>query len=132
MHELPATRGILAAVLEAASAAGAARVLAIDLVVGELSTIVDDSVQFYFDILSRGTLAEGARLRFRRVPGEALCLDCGHRYGIRPPLDPACPVCAALAIRVTGGQQFFIESIEVNDERPRGSRDPEGERPGRG
>jgi hydrogenase nickel incorporation protein HypA/HybF len=108
VHELPATRGILAAVLEAASAAGAARVLAIDLV------------------------AEGARLRVRRVPGEALCLDCGHRYGIRPPLDPACPVCAALAIRVTGGQQFSIESIEVNDECPRGSRDPEGERPGRG
>jgi hydrogenase nickel incorporation protein HypA/HybF len=113
MHELPATQGILASALETAAANGAERVLAIDVVVGEMSSIVDDSVQFYFDVLSRDTAAEGASLRFRRIPGEAVCLACDHRYAVRPPLEPACPACAAFMVRVSGGQEFFIESIEV-------------------
>ena len=127
MHELGATQAVLQTALETAREAGHGRVLAVDLVVGELSTIVDDSVQFYFDLLSRGTAAEGARLRFRRVPGEATCLQCGHRYGVRPPLDPACPACASPLLRVSGGQQFLIDSIEVDDEGSGGQGDPEGE-----
>lgn len=115
MHELPATQGILATALETATGAGATRVLSIDLVVGEMNSMMDDSVQFYFDILSRDTAAEGAALRFRRVPAEALCLGCGHSYPVRPPLDPACPACDAYLVRVSGGQEFFVESVEVND-----------------
>jgi hydrogenase nickel incorporation protein HypA/HybF len=52
MHELPATEGILNVALEAAQQNGARRIIAIDLTIGELAGIVDDSVQFYFDILS--------------------------------------------------------------------------------
>jgi hydrogenase nickel incorporation protein HypA/HybF len=127
VHELPATEGILATALETAAEAGAEQVLAIDLVIGDLSSIVDDSVQFYFDILSRDTIADGATLRFRRVPGEALCFGCGHRYTVRPPLDPACPACHAYAVRVSGGDDFFIESIEVSDAGPSSHQDPQGE-----
>ena len=55
MHELPATQGMLDVALEAGLAAGCERITEIHLVVGELTSIVDDSVQFYFDILARGT-----------------------------------------------------------------------------
>jgi hydrogenase nickel incorporation protein HypA/HybF len=127
VHELPATEGILATALETAEEAGATQVLAIDLVIGDLSSIVDDSVQFYFDILSRDTISAGAMLRFRRMPGEALCLACDHRYSVRPPLEPACPACGAYMVRVSGGQDFFIESIEVNDAGSRSHQDPQGE-----
>jgi hydrogenase nickel incorporation protein HypA/HybF len=115
MHELPATQGILATALETARDAGGGRVRAIDLVIGEMSSVVDDSVQFYFDVLSRDTPAAGAALRFRRIPGEATCLACGHSYGVRPPLDPYCPACNDTLVSVTGGQQFYIESIEVDE-----------------
>lgn len=118
MHELPATQGILATALETAEEAGGGRIVAIDLVIGEMSSMVDDSVQFYFDVLSRDTAAAGAVLRFRREPGEARCLECGHTYGARPPLEPSCPACRVGIVRVSGGQQFFIESIEVDDESP--------------
>ena len=113
MHELPVTESLLKVVLDAAQQNGAGRVVAIDLVIGELSSIVDDSVQFYFDILSQGTLAEGARLRFRRQPGQARCQDCGHEFNVVPPLVAACPNCGSTAIRVSGGREFFVESIEV-------------------
>ena len=66
MHELPATRGILAIALDTARANNAARVKSIDIHIGEMTSIVDDSVQFYFDVLSKDTLASGAVLNFKR------------------------------------------------------------------
>lgn len=124
MHELPVTQGILDVVLEAAGGAGAGRVVAIDLVIGTLSGIVDDSVQFYFDILSQGTPAQGATLRFARKPAAAVCQDCGHRSDVQPPLEALCPSCGSVRLQITGGQEFFVESIEVDDESASGTEHP--------
>ena len=81
-----------------------------------MSSVVDDSVQFYFDILSHGTLAAGATLRFRRVPANATCLDCGFTFETTPPLSPTCPACQSPIVRVDGGREFFVESIEIDDD----------------
>lgn len=115
MHELPVTQAILDTALRAARQAGGQRILAIDLAIGELSGIVDDSVQFYFDILSQGTPAAGALLRFRRLPALAACHDCGNSYDVTPPLAPFCPACGSLRVQVSGGRQFTLESIEIDD-----------------
>lgn len=131
MHELPATRGILDAVLETATGAGVGRVVEIRVVVGDLTNIEEDSVRFYFDVLSRETIAAGAALRFRREPASGRCEACGHRFEVRPPLPRGCPACGSPALRVTGGQALRVESIEVDDEDTGGTGGPEGERPGR-
>jgi hydrogenase nickel incorporation protein HypA/HybF len=112
MHELAVTEGLIGV---AVGAAGGRRITAIDLVVGAMSSFVDDSVQFYFDALSRGTLAEGATLRFRRVPATARCLACGAAFEVAPPLPDACPACGSARLHVGGGQEFHVESIEVDD-----------------
>ena len=92
MHELPITEGILKI---ATDAAGGRRITSIHLVVGELSSIVDDSVQFYFDMLSKGTVAEGAALDFERRPATMVCR--GLRRKLRSP--------GAAAILVPGLRQ---------------------------
>lgn len=115
MHELPATQDILATALGAARASGAARISAVDVVIGDLSSMVDESVQFYFDVLSRGTAAEGASLRVRRVRATASCGECGSSYAVRPPLSPICESCGSLRLSVRGGREFFIESIQVDE-----------------
>jgi hydrogenase nickel incorporation protein HypA/HybF len=113
MHELPITQSILSLVIDTAKKNGGNRVTNIYLMVGDLTSIVDDSIQFYFDILSQGTLAEGATLHIEREHAQAECLDCQHTYEVSPPLDPYCPACDSANLQVSGGREFSIQRIEV-------------------
>jgi hydrogenase nickel incorporation protein HypA/HybF len=113
MHELPITESILNIALEAGREAKATRITAINLVLGDLTSYVDDSIQFYFDFLSKDTLAQGATLNFRREPAVATCQSCGHQFTVTPPLPPFCPACQAHTLQVKGGKEFYIETIEV-------------------
>jgi len=68
MHELAVTEQLLNIVLEHANRAKAERVVKINVVIGELTSFNDESIQFYLDILSEGTKAERASLSISRVP----------------------------------------------------------------
>ncbi len=112
MHELSVTQSILDIALAHAKQAGANRILRIHLAVGELSGIVGESVQFYFDFLSRDTMAAGAELAFRHVPARFRCLNCGAEY--EPDgADWTCPQCGLLQPIAVGGKELLVESIEV-------------------
>lgn len=112
MHELTVTESILEITLRHAKQAEAKRVIHLYLVIGQLSSIVDDSVQFYWDLIAKDTIAEGAQLHFRRVPAELMCLDCGNHYS--PDGETlACPTCQSSHVRVSAGDEFRLESIDV-------------------
>jgi len=113
MHELAVTQRVLEIALEHACRAGARRIGAIHLTVGDLSSIVDDSVQFYFDYLSPGTLAEGARLAFTRLAARCCCRVCGQEFSPASGLAWQCPACGEVGGEVLQGREFFVESIEI-------------------
>ena len=112
MHELSVTESVLEIACKHAEKAQAKKVTDIYLVIGKLSSIVDDSVQFYWDFISKGTLCEEATLHFKRIPAELVCLDCGNKYVLDDELTP-CPQCGSARIRVVSGDEFNLESIEV-------------------
>ena len=69
MHELALTHEIVAIVCQAA---GERRVHRVTLEIGELSCAAPESITFCFDVIARGTCAEGARLDIRRTEGDDL------------------------------------------------------------
>jgi hydrogenase nickel incorporation protein HypA/HybF len=112
MHELAVTENILSIAIRHAQQAHAVRVTELHLVIGALSSIVDDSVQFYWDMISQSTLCEGARLQFDRRPAELVCLDCQCAYRLNGELTD-CPQCGSAHLKVTAGEEFYLDSIEV-------------------
>jgi hydrogenase nickel incorporation protein HypA/HybF len=112
VHELSVTESILNAALDHAHKANATRVTDLNLVIGTLSSIVDDSVQFYWDMISQGTLCEGSQLHFSRINARLRCLDCSMEYELESELQP-CPQCGSMNINILSGDEFRLESIEI-------------------
>ena len=119
MHELPITENILKIALRHADSAGATKITDIHLVIGKLASIVDQSVRFYWDIISEDTIAEGASLHFSIIPAQILCLDCDLRYHPEEG-ELGCPDCSSLHVNVIAGEEFRVEAIEIEspDENP--------------
>jgi hydrogenase nickel incorporation protein HypA/HybF len=112
MHELSVTQEIIDIAIDKAKESHAQRVVKINLVVGEMSSVVDDYIQFYFDFMSKDTLAAGAQLCFRKVPLEVKCRRCGEVF--KPTEQPwHCPKCQKWDAEIVAGNEFYVESLEV-------------------
>jgi hydrogenase nickel incorporation protein HypA/HybF len=112
MHEFSITQSILSIVLEKADEARASKVSKINLVIGELSGIVDECVEFYFGFLSKDTAADGAVLSFRRPQAQLSCRTCGAVFS---PANGSwsCPACRGPNVDIISGRELHVESIEV-------------------
>ncbi len=112
MHELAVTRSLIDLVEREAEKQGFHRVLEIRLKVGEYSGIVPACILDLFPYASGGTAAEGAGLVFETVPGSFLCSECGYEGGIER-REAKCPRCGGTALKMTGGREFFVDSLKV-------------------
>ena len=113
MHELSITQSILDIAVRHGQQAGVQRITDLYLVIGQFSSVVDDSVQFYWDMISEGTLAEGAQLHFERIPARLLCRECQTEYTLEGRELTACPQCDSIQVDILAGKEFRLESIEV-------------------
>jgi len=112
MHELGITESIVNIASDKAKEAQASEITKINLVVGELSGFVPDCIEFYFDFLSKDSIAEGAILHFELTPVQLRCRDCSATF---QPQDTiwTCPKCHSQNVEIAGGRELYIESIEV-------------------
>ncbi len=115
MHELPITESILKIVLKHAEMNNVRKVLTIHLQVGKLSDLEDDWIQRYFDYLSKGTLAEGAKLKIERTPVVMQCNACSTSYEVEIESmgDLACPACGEQGSTLLSGREYTIKEMEV-------------------
>jgi hydrogenase nickel incorporation protein HypA/HybF len=112
MHELSLSSAILETVERHA---GGRRVSLVSMRVGHLRQVVPDTLAFYFGIVSEGTVCEDARLELEHVPAVLTCHGCGNAWGVELP-HFRCPACDSGDVAVTAGQEFEVESIEVEEE----------------
>lgn len=107
--------GVLDAVLVSAQENRARRIVEIKLVVGEMAEVLDDAMDFAFEALSPGTLAEGARLTIVKLAPKSRCLACGAEFA-HDRYHFACAQCNSLATELIAGRELYIESMEIETE----------------
>ena len=114
MRQLYAIQSILAKALRMARESNR-RVRSLQLALGEISELEPAFIQKHWDELSKGTLVERARLHFRSIKAEVQCMACFEKYF---PVDGKihCPYCGSYGAKVLSGEEFFLESIEFDDE----------------
>lgn len=113
MHEYYITEQIVKISSETAAKEGIEKITAINVVIGDLTGIVDDSVLFYFDLMTEGTPASGAKLQIRRIPAMLHCPSCDKDYERERGWE--CPDCGVRGDMTGQGREFFVESIECED-----------------
>ena len=112
MHELSLTEKLLKLVLAEAEAHQAKQITKIKIAIGDLSGIVEGSVETYFRLIAEPTIAAQAVLEFTRVRANLFCSYCNHEF-IKPASDFLCPDCGELGRLTDSGRECFVESIEV-------------------
>ena len=112
MHEMSLAEGIVQIVETTAQANDASAVRAVWLELGALSHVEHEALRFSFDVVKRGTVADGARLEIRITPGRAWCMPCGESVALAR-LGEACPLCGGYQLQVTQGEEMKVKEIEV-------------------
>jgi hydrogenase nickel incorporation protein HypA/HybF len=99
--------------LDHARRTGATKIERIRLRVGALSGAVPDAMAFAFDVISPGTMAEGAKLEWECVPVACTCLNCELFF--KPSDFPhVCPGCGSNHTRLDAGRELEVASLEVS------------------
>ncbi len=112
MHEMALCEGLVQAIEEQATSQGFSRVHAVWLEVGALAAVECEAMRFNFDIITKGTLAEDARLDIVEVDGTAWCMPCGTSLKLRRFGEP-CPRCGSHQLQLVDGKQIKIRQLEV-------------------
>ena len=112
MHEMSIAQSVLDIILQESQTHKVNRVLSVALRVGELSAVETESLRFCFELLSKGTLVEGARLEIERVQVTCRCQDCGSDFSVEE-LIFFCPSCQGTKVKMLSGRELSIESFEA-------------------
>jgi hydrogenase nickel incorporation protein HypA/HybF len=114
MHELSITENLLEIAITFATKVHAKRIVNLYLTIGEMSSFVDDSVQFYWDIVTKNTIAENSKLNFNRINAEFICNDCKTKYH-RYSEHLTCPNCNGYHVSLVAGDEFLLEAIDIDE-----------------
>ncbi len=116
IHELPLTQKVLEIAIEYAEENNAESIVEVCIRIGELRDFVEEITQKYWDYLSEGTIAEGAKIRFEKVPVAAICHICNNIFcfdwrGVDKLL---CPACESFDVELLNGTELEVKEISIS------------------
>ncbi|ARE40688.1 [NiFe] hydrogenase nickel incorporation protein HypA [Rhodovulum sp. P5] len=112
MHEMSLCEGIRGIVEDQARVNGFTAVRVLRVEIGKFAGVEKEALAFCFDVVMRGSPAEGARLEMIDLPGRAMCYDCMVEVEIEERLDP-CPKCGGGKLMPVAGDEMRIKDMEV-------------------
>lgn len=120
MHELSLADGILKTVLHAAEKEGAKKVKSIKIEMGEILLVNSEQLIFCFDIISKDTIAEGAKLDIIFLKPRLLCNKCHKEFQVNsdedlPILSMTCE-CGSNDVTVLSGRELNVKSMKIEED----------------
>ncbi|WP_420569660.1 hydrogenase maturation nickel metallochaperone HypA [Thalassovita sp.] len=112
MHEMSLCEGIRQVIEDQARSHVIQAVKCVRVEIGRFAGVEKPALEFAFDVVMRGSVAEGARLEMLDLPGRAMCYDCVKEVEIAERLDP-CPDCGGGKLMPIGGDEMRIKDLEV-------------------
>ncbi|RJX21993.1 MAG: hydrogenase maturation nickel metallochaperone HypA [Ammonifex sp.] len=110
MHEFSLVESMIELVKQSAAENHITRVTSVKLIVGKLIMAQPELLRFSFDVLSGGTILEGATLEIEERPLLMRCQGCGNEYA--PDFfEVVCPECTGIG-EVLSGKELHIEHYE--------------------
>jgi hydrogenase nickel incorporation protein HypA/HybF len=112
MHELSIAQSVVQIIEEEMQKNNAGVLKSVRLNIGKMSAIVPDSLSFCFEIITKDTPLEGARLIIETIPLRIYCRDCSKEFEIKE-YAFSCPGCGDTNIKVVTGMDLSVVEIEV-------------------
>ncbi|MDD1769071.1 MAG: hydrogenase maturation nickel metallochaperone HypA [Methanomassiliicoccales archaeon] len=124
MHEVSVMSGVVDAVLSELSGHEVDRVEEVCLAVGRLTFLGTEQLHFAFEVLTKGTKLEGAKLKIEEEEVRVLCPSCHYEGGIDYLEDDSfhfsipilrCPSCGE-RVEVMEGAGCRVVSVKAVEE----------------
>ena len=113
MHEMSLCEGVLQIIEDEAKKQRFSKVKRVILEVGTLSGVEIPALEFAFDVVMKGSIAETARLEIIELEAQAWCMQCAKNITIKQRYD-ACPDCGSYQLQVSSGDEMRIKELEVD------------------
>jgi hydrogenase nickel incorporation protein HypA/HybF len=121
VHEVSVMASIVEAVLEELKRHDVEKVEEVNMVIGELTFLGKDQLEFAYEIVTRGTILEGSKLVMSDEKVQVRCRSCGYAGDVdyisgggHDHLIPnlSCPKCGG-GVDVTKGKSCAVTSLKV-------------------
>src|SRR5512135_3124638 len=113
MHEMSLAESVLQIIEDSARVQNFSRVRTVTLEIGQLAAVEPEAMRFCFDAVTRGSLAEGAKLEIVETPGQGWCMECEKAVPLQEQLA-LCPECGGARVQVTSGNEMRVKELEVD------------------
>jgi hydrogenase nickel incorporation protein HypA/HybF len=113
MHEVSIAQGMLDIALDYCAKNSHTIIKSITVKIGSAAGVVPDSLQFAFETLKTGTIAEDAVLVIDEIPVSGVCNSCGKSFTVDEAYVVQCPLCGSMSFKVETGRELNIAEMEV-------------------
>ncbi|MBS0867142.1 hydrogenase maturation nickel metallochaperone HypA [Enterobacter ludwigii] len=116
MHEITLCQRAVELIEQQARANNAKRVTGVWLQVGAFSCVETSALTFCFELVCRGTLAEGCELHIEEQQAECWCAQCQQNVTLLSSKVQRCPQCQSSELRIVADDGMQIQRLEIEKE----------------
>ena len=114
MHEVSIAQGLLDIAIDNCKKQGYKNIDLIKVKIGKASGVVPDALQFAFEALKVGTMADMAVLKIDEIPVGGFCDSCKKHFTVEEAYVLSCPLCGGSSFKLETGRELNIDEMEVS------------------